>query len=247
MYHFFAPDQNAESGSICIAGPDYNHIVRVLRLKPGDRIAVSDGRDRDSLCEIAEIGPDSVRCEVLPAELADSECPVHLHLFQGLPKGDKMELILEKAVELGASSVVPVEMKRCVVKLDEKKKAARTERWQKQAESAAKQSGRRIIPKVGQVLGFKEAVKAAAAMDRILVPYECAEDISHTRKVLESLKPGQDAAIFIGPEGGFEPAEIEALKAENADVITLGPRILRTETAGMATLAMCTLLLEGRN
>ena len=244
MYHFFAPSENADNGVITITGSDVNHIINVLRLKKGERIVVADGQDRDSLCEIAEMGPGFVRCQVLPETLAETECPVRLHLFQGLPKGDKMETIIQKAVELGAASVIPVEMKRCVMKLDEKKKTSRTERWQRIAESAAKQSGRRIIPAVELPLTFKAAVEKAAVMGTILVPYENAENIAETRKLLASVPKGSDCAIFIGPEGGFDPAEIEALAAAGAHVITLGPRILRTETAGMAVLAMCTLMME---
>ncbi len=244
MFHFFAPSENAESGTVTITGQDVKHITQVLRLKPGDRIVVSDGQDRDSLCEIAEAGPAFVRCRVLPDELAETECPVRLHLFQGLPKADKMEMIIQKAVELGAASVVPVEMKRCVVRLDEKRKTAKTERWQRIAESAAKQSGRRIIPTVDMPLPFAEAVRKAAAMDTVLVPYECAEDIAATRRILAEVPKGTDCALFIGPEGGFEAEEIERLKEAGAKVITLGPRILRTETAGMAVLAMCTLMME---
>ena len=245
MYHFFAPSENGDSGVITITGADVNHITNVLRLKCGDRIAVADGRDRDCLCEIEETGPAFVRCKVLPDELAETECPVRLHLFQGLPKGDKMELIIQKAVELGAASLVPVEMKRCVVKLEEKKKVSKTERWQRIAESAAKQSGRRIIPPVEMPLSFAKAVEKASQMAAVLVPYENAEDIAATRRILAEVPKDSDCAIFIGPEGGFDPVEIEALKEIGAKIITLGPRILRTETAGMAVLAMCTLMMEG--
>ncbi len=244
MYHFFAPSENAESGHIRISGRDVRHITQVLRLRAGDRIVVSDGQDRDSLCEITETGPDFVYCQVLPATLSDTECPVRLHLFQGLPKADKMEMIIQKAVELGASSIVPVEMKRCVVRLEEKKKSAKAERWQRIAESAAKQSGRRIIPDVERPVTFAEAVDKAKAMTKILVPYEGAENISATRKYLAEVPKGSDCAIFIGPEGGFEAEEIDRLKAAGAKILTLGPRILRTETAGMAMLAMCTLMME---
>ena len=245
MYHFFAPSENAESGVITITGADVNHITNVLRLKRGDRIAVADGQDRDSLCEIEEAGPGFVRCRVLPQELAETECPVRLHLFQGLPKADKMELIIQKAVELGVSTVIPVEMKRCVVRLDEKKKAAKAGRWQRIAESAAKQSGRRIIPAVETPQSFAGALEMTRSMGTLLVPYENAEDIAATRKILAGVPKGSDCALFIGPEGGFDPEEIRMLEEAGAKLITLGPRILRTETAGMAALAMCTLMMEG--
>ena len=244
MYHFFAPGENGALGEMRLTGQDVNHISRVLRLKVGDEITVSDGQDRDNHCAITEIGPDFVRVKVLSQSSRETECPVHFTLFQGLPKGDKMELILEKAVELGAVRVVPVEMKRSVVKLEDKKKQQRRERLQKLAEAAAKQSGRRLIPEVGEIVPFRQAVAQASELDRILVPYESAENMTHTREVLSGLRAGQQVGIFIGPEGGFDPAEIEALQAAGAEILTLGPRILRTETAGLATLAMCMLWAE---
>ena len=244
MFHFFAPEENAETGSVAIRGSDVNHIRNVLRLKAGDRIVVSDGRDRDSVCEIVSLAPDEVLTRVLPEAVEESELPVHFHLFQGLPKGDKMEFILQKAVELGVSSLIPVEMKRCVVKLDEKKKLSRREKWAAQAESAAKQSGRRIIPEIEPVMSFREALGRAGEMDVLLVPYENAEGMDRTRELLSSLKAGQHVGIFIGPEGGFEPSEIEALTAAGGETLTLGRRILRTETAGMAALAMGVLMTE---
>ena len=244
MYHFFAPGENAESGEIRLTGPDVNHIRNVLRMKCGDRIVVSDGQDRDSVCEIVSLAPDEVLARVLPEAVEESELPVRFHLFQGLPKGDKMEFILQKAVVVGVSSLIPVEMKRCVVRLDDKKKLSRREKWAAQAESAAKQSGRRIIPEVEPVMSFKEALARAVEMDVLLVPYENAEGMDRTRKLFASLRPGQHVGIFIGPEGGFEPSEIEALTAAGGETLTLGRRILRTETAGMAALAMLVLQTE---
>ena len=244
MYHFFAPAENGESGTIHITGADRNHIVRVLRLTCGDRVSVSDGNDRDWLCEIASVNDEEVILTVLPDEREDTELPVSVSLFQGIPKGDKTETILQKCVELGLAEYVPVAMKRCVVKIDEKKKDARRERWQRIAESAAKQSGRRIIPAVGAVIPFSDAVAGASGFDAVLVPYECAEDMAYTRQVLSEITPGSRIAVFIGPEGGFAPEEIESLREAGAKIITLGPRILRTETAGMTLLAMGSLLWQ---
>ena len=246
MIHFFAPGERGESGTIRISGPDRDHIARVLRLKPGDTLSVSDGEDRDWLCEIAEITPKEVILKVLPGEIKDSELPVFVTLYQGLPKGDKTEQIIQKTTELGVHAVQLVEMKRCVVRIEEKKKAARLERWQKIAESAAKQSNRRCIPAVERILRFEEAVKEAAEKGTVLVPYECAEDMNYTRKVLEEIRPGSQVSVFIGPEGGFAPEEIETLEKAGAKIITLGPRILRTETAGMAFLAMASLIWQDR-
>lgn len=244
MHHFFAPGGDGGSGELWIRGQDVRHIVKVLRMGIGDQLIASDGRDRDYLCEIAETGPDFVRLRVIRDGLKSAEPTRRVTLFQGLPKADKMDYIIEKAVELGVSEVVPVEMERCVMRLEEGKKEKRRERWQLKAESASKQSGRSIVPAVGAVSSFAAALKQAGTLDHIIVPYESAENMEYTRQTLASVKEGESAGIFIGPEGGFSPAEIEQLKAAGAAVITLGPRILRTETAGPAVLAMVTLLWE---
>ncbi len=244
MYHFFAPDEDASTGKILLRDDNYNHIKNVLRMKPGEKMIVSDARDTDSLCCLKEYQDGCAVLEVLPDTVADAEMPVRIHLFQGLPKGDKLETVIQKSVELGVCSVIPVEMKRSIVKIPDNKKAARAERWQRLSEAAAKQSGRRIIPEVSGPVPFAEALKKAAAMDTVLVPYECAEDMNATRRLLSSLRPGTDAAVFIGPEGGFDPAEIEKLRQCGAHICTLGHRILRTETAGPAFLAMCIFALE---
>ena len=244
MYHFFAPEGETEAGRIRITGPDVKHITRVLRLGPGDQIMVSDGQDRNRLCVIAETGPDFVLLEILEEAMPSPEMNRRLTLFQGLPKGDKMDYIIEKSVELGIFSLVPVEMARSVMRLDPKKKESRRQRWQAKAESAAKQSRRGLIPEVGAVCSFSEALRQAAALDMILVPYEEAGDMGLTRELLEKVPEGASLGVFIGPEGGFAPEEIEALQQAGARLITLGPRILRTETAGPAFLAMCTLMWE---
>lgn len=242
MYHFFVPD--ADSPVISIRGGDVNHIRNVLRMKAGDRIVVSNGSDRDFYCVIREIRRDEVIAEVCPEEVEESELPANLILYQGLPKGTKMELIVQKAVELGAVRIVPVVMKRSVTRLDEKKQKTKIPRWNSIAESAARQSGRRIIPEVTRAMSWQEAVQEASRLDRILVPYENARGMSGTLQALRELKTGQDIGIFIGPEGGFEPSEIQDLTDVGASVISLGNRILRTETAGMTALSLCMARLE---
>jgi 16S rRNA (uracil1498-N3)-methyltransferase len=244
MYHFFAPEGDGESGELWVRGQDVKHIARVLRMKTGDRLIASDGRDRDWLCEIAETGPDFVRLCVVSDQLPSAEPDRRIVLFQGLPKADKMDYIIEKAVELGACEIIPVEMKRCVVQLEAGKKEKRRERWQLKAQSASKQSGRSIVPEVRAVSSFAEALKLAGTLDHVIVPYESAENMEYTRQTLSAVKQGESAGFFIGPEGGFAPEEIEQLKAAGAKIVTLGPRILRTETAGPAVLAMGTLLWE---
>ena len=244
MHHFFAPEGDIIDGRLQITGPDVKHITRVLRLGPGDQIMVSDNQDRNRLCEIEETGPDFVWVRILEEELPSPEMTRQLTLFQGLPKGDKMDYIIEKSVELGVCALVPVEMSRSVMKLDASKKDKRRQRWQAKAESAAKQSRRGLIPQVGEVSSFAQALKQAVALDYLLVPYESAEDMAYTRGLLQTIPPGASVGVFIGPEGGFAPEEIQALKEADAKILTLGPRILRTETAGPAFLAMCTLMWE---
>ena len=167
-------------------------------------------------------------------------------MFQGLPKGDKMEWIVQKAVELGAYSVVPFAARRSVVKLDEKKAAKKQARWQAIAKGAAEQSGRGIVPEIQSVQTLGEALKTAEELDVILIPYELEEGMKETTRVIENIEPGQSVGIFIGPEGGFEEEEVELAKAAGAYPVTLGKRILRTETAGLTALSILMYYLESR-
>ncbi|MGI6107490.1 MAG: RsmE family RNA methyltransferase [Lachnospiraceae bacterium] len=225
-----------------ITGEDVSHIRNVLRMKPGEEIEVSDGT-RCFAGQIESLSADAVRVR-LKEERQSTELPVKVTLYQGLPKSDKLETIIQKCTELGAAAVVPVEMRRSVVKIDAKKKAAKQSRWQSIAESAAKQSKRTEIPSVSEPVSFAEAVADSAGKDVQLFCYEQAMGMRHTRDMLGSLKPGQTVGLWIGPEGGFEESEARALQDAGAQVITLGRRILRTETAGPAALAMLTVLLE---
>lgn len=248
MYQFFVePHQiNENDKSVIILGSDVNHIKNVLRMRVGEEIAVSNGQDgREYRCGIAAFKDDRVLCELRFIKEEGVELPAKVYLFQGLPKADKMELIIQKAVELGVYQVIPVAAKRCVVKLDDKKAKAKLARWQGIAEAAAKQSKRAIIPQVSEPVSFGEAVKLAAAMDVKLIPYELAEGMDKTKEIIGSLKSGQSIAIFIGPEGGFEEAEIEKAHSCGIKPITLGKRILRTETAGFTVLSWIMYQLEG--
>ena len=172
------------------------------------------------------------------------ELPAKIYLFQGLPKADKLELIIQKAVELGVYQVIPVETKRSIVKLDDKKAKTKTARWQQISEAAAKQSKRGIIPEVKEPVPFAKALQMAETMDVKLIPYELAEGMEKTRTLIESVKPGQSIAIFIGPEGGFDESEIAAAMEKGIEPITLGRRILRTETAPLAILSWLGYFLE---
>ena len=204
MYHFFAEHENIHDSYIDIVGSDVNHIKNVLRFKEGDKLLISSGDNVDYECSIASMSDEYIRADILSKDEQGKELPSRIILFQGLPKADKMELIIQKAVELGAYSVVPVAMKRSVVKLDAKKAKAKVERWNGIALSAAKQSKRSIQPEVTEVMTFKQALEYAGKLDKLLLPYECAEGMEKTRKVIEEIGHGESVGIFIGPEGGFD-------------------------------------------
>ena len=204
MYHFFAEHENISDDYIDIRGGDVNHIKNVIRLKAGDEVLISSGDNYDYLCSIERISDDVVTAKIIETREKMNELPVKVYLFQGLPKADKMELIIQKMVELGVYEIVPVSMKRSVVRLDEKKARTKTTRWNAISESAAKQSKRSIIPHVSEVLSFKQALEKAKELDVLLLPYECAEGMAYTRMVVSKIKPGQSVGIFIGPEGGFD-------------------------------------------
>lgn len=244
MYRFFIEDGINSGNEIRISGSDYNHIKNVLRMKKGEEVLISDGKDREYLCAIADMTDEEVILTIEDIMGTSRELSAKIVLFQGLPKGDKMEQIIQKTVELGVAEIVPVAMKRCVVKLDAKKAGKKVERWNGIALSAAKQSKRGIIPEVKDVMSFSDAVKMAADMDAFLVPYENAEGIEGARKLVASMKGKKSIGIFIGPEGGFEDSEIELALENGAQTLTLGRRILRTETAGMTMLSILMFELE---
>lgn len=245
MYQFFVEPQQIQGREILIRGGDVNHIKNVLRMKVGEELSVKSGADdREYRCAIAAFEEDFIRCELRFIKEDGVELPSRIYLFQGLPKADKMELIVQKAVELGAFQVIPVATRRSVVRLDEKKAAAKTARWQAIAETAAKQSKRGVIPQVCPVMSWKQALEYAGDIPVKLIPYELAENMDRTRELIEGLEPGRDIAVFIGPEGGFDEEEIETARAAGAIPVTLGRRILRTETAGMTVLSWLVYRLE---
>lgn len=244
MYRFFVEPMAIKEECIEISGSDVNHIKNVLRMKPGEEILVSDGRERDYRCKIEMLQQETVIARIIDVEGENRELPAKLYLFQGLPKGDKMELVIQKAVELGAYEVIPVETKRAVVKLDAKKAKSKVARWNSIAESAAKQSKRQIIPKVHEVLSWKAALEYADTLDMAVIPYEEASDMQHTKEILGQVKAGMSVGIFIGPEGGLCETEVQAAKERGIVPITLGRRILRTETAGLMVLSVLMYQLE---
>lgn len=279
MYQFFIEENQLAGDKISILGSDVNHIKNVLRMKAGVRVRVSiSDSGRSFFGTIENLLEDEVLVHIEKEDEAGTELANRIFLFQGLPKGDKMELIIQKAVELGVYEIIPVAMKNCVVKLDEKKAAGKVKRWQAISESAAKQSKRTLIPEIQMPMTWKNALEKAKELDIVLVPYENERGMDATREVLHSIKPGQSIGIFVGPEGGFSSEEIEQaapvlpkdedfvaeademhlldvkhhvsgaerthLVASRAHRISLGRRILRTETAGLATLAMLVFCLD---
>lgn len=266
MYHFFVDKQNIDTvnNRVIIEGGDVNHIRNVLRMRPGEEISVGTGEDDNEYrCEIESLEEDKVTCILRFIKSSDVESPADIILFQGLPKADKMEMIIQKCVELGVAEIVPVSCERCIVKLDDKKADAKVKRWQGIAEAAAKQSKRAVIPGITMPLSMKDALKKASGMDIKIIPYELARGMEKTAEVfgqISELKVENNTenkaennterrpqiAVFIGPEGGFTEEEIKLAKECGVEPVSLGKRILRTETAGMAVLAWIDFCLEVR-
>lgn len=247
MYHFFVDSSAIGEGKVRITGADLNHMKNVLRMKPGEAVLISDGTGKDYNCQVETYTEGEGILEILSENEDSRELPSRIWLFQGLPKSDKMEVIIQKAVELGAAGVIPVATRNAVVKLDAKKAESKVRRWQAIAESAAKQSKRSYIPKVGAVMSLKEAFSyiEEQKFDLCMIPYELEKGMDGTKKVLSRLASGQQIAVFIGPEGGFDEEEIRLALEKNVIPVSLGKRILRTETAGPAILALLMMKFEG--
>ncbi len=246
MYRFYvSADQLAEK-EVFISGGDVNHIKNVLRLEVGDWIVACDGNGTDYVSRIQSICSDEVVASIEKVQPTGTELPVRITLFQGMPKKDKLELIIQKAVELGACEIVPVMTKRTVVKLSEEKKInKRLERWQSIAYAAAKQCDRGIIPTVHKPVSYEEALAMADQLDYNVIPYELQTGMEEARKIVDQACKQRSLGIFIGPEGGFEPEEVERAMTRNIHPMTLGKRILRTETAGMALLSILMFQMQG--
>ena len=273
MLHIFVDPAQMQGDLLRVTGKDVNHIKNVLRLRQGDEISVRTGQDeREYRYGIEEFTDSEVICRLRFVKESDVELPVKVLLFQGLPKADKMDLIVQKAVELGVTEIIPVQMRRSVVKLEGAKIAKRTQRWQTIAEAAAKQSRRAVVPIVYEPMTMERAVQFAAANSDVrLLPYELQEEDGSTRELMESIRDRSGAgdvndgsaacdsndgsgasdtrrvnavSVFIGPEGGFEPEEVELAREAGVHPISLGKRILRTETAALVVLSWLIYLLE---
>ncbi len=243
MFNFFAAESSRRDDCYYIDGADLNHIKNVLRMKEGERLLVSE-KGVSSLCELVSIDNSCAVARVVEENYQNTELPVEIHLFQGLPKSDKMELIIQKCTELGVHRIIPCEMHRCVVKIEDKKKKSKIQRWQAISESAAKQSKRSIIPEIADILPFSLLKERIKDFDLFFIPYENERGMEATKECLDKIRKGMRVAILIGPEGGFEEKEIAALVEGGAVSLSLGSRILRTETAAITAVGMCMLHIE---
>lgn len=242
MPKFFVTTNQINEGTITIQNGDVNHIKNVLRAKIDDEIDICDcNTSKNYICKIEEIKEKSISCKIVQEVSSDVESEIKVSIFQGLPKADKMELVIQKAVELGVYDITPIQMKRCVVKLNDKDKIKKIQRWQKISEVAAKQSGRDIIPDINHILNINEVCEKFKEYDLVLVAYE-NEKINSLKQELKKIQKNKDEeikiAIIIGPEGGIDKEEIEKFQENNAKIITLGNRILRTETVALNMLSI---------
>ncbi|MBO5143560.1 MAG: 16S rRNA (uracil(1498)-N(3))-methyltransferase [Clostridia bacterium] len=242
MSTFYIKNEQIAGNKIKIIGDDYNHLKNVLRYKTGEKLDVCDENAIRYNTKIIEYTGEEVICEIVAIDKNTTESPINITLYQGLPKADKLELIIQKATEIGVNEVYPVQMERSIVKLDEKNIDKKLDRWNKISAEASKQSGRQKIPQVHRVINLKNIIENISKYDIVLLPYENEKSatIKDTLKVCMERNPKiKDIAVIIGPEGGFSEDEIKKLNdIENVRTVTLGPRILRTETAGLATLSM---------
>lgn len=233
MPKFFVKEEQIKENQIHIIGMDINHMKNVLRLSIGEQVEITCPElEKNYVCEIQEYSKDIVICNILEQLEKQTEPGIYIHIFQGLPKADKMEWIIEKGTEIGVSEFTPIEMKRCVVKLDDKAKIKKQQRWQKIAEVAAKQSGRNRIPIVHSVENLKNSYEIFKKYDIVLMAYE-KEEKQTLKQVLsqQEKKENMKIAVVIGPEGGIDSEEWSVLTNNGAISISLGKRILRTETA----------------
>lgn len=248
MHWFYVENSQIFDNSITIIGSDVNHIKNVLRMEKGEKVVICNGQGKDFYCIIKSVTNEEVIVEIQEMNDSESELPSKLYLFQGIPKKDKMELVIQKAVELGVFEIIPVAMKRCVAKIDNKKKEIKKiERWQSIATAAAKQSGRGIIPNIHSVMNFEEAIQYAKTMEFGIVPYEQEKNREKSKEIIQQCYKYKTIAIFIGPEGGFDDKEIDKVIEAKMHPITLGKRILRTETAGLTMLSILMFELEDEN
>lgn len=232
MANFFVDKEAFNGDVIAIEGEEANHIIKVLRMKEGEKLTIFDGNGNCADGEIEKIEGKAVFVKVLRKYESETEPKLKITLFQAVPKNPKMDLIIQKATELGVTRIVPVNTKRIVAKIDKENKLERLKRI---AFEAAKQCGRAYVPEVCAPISFEKAVEMMKNMDAAIIPYECEKD----GKIGEVLPEGiKSLGIIIGPEGGFEESEVKAAEDNGIKRVTLGKRILRTETAGLIASAL---------
>ena len=249
MPKFFVTEEQVNDEKIKIIGQDVKHIKNVLRKKVGNELMIcKTSTKKDYLSEIISIEENCIECKIKEQIENKVESNIKVSILQGLPKADKMELIIQKSVELGVYEITPIEMKRCVVKLNEKDKIKKIDRWQKISEVAAKQCGRNIIPNINQIINLKNVCNLFDKYDIVLVAYE-NENKNTLKNKLEKIKQKYNnreikIGVIIGPEGGIDSEEIKMLQENGAITITLGKRILRTETVALNVLSIIMYELE---
>lgn len=247
MRKFFVESDQLNNNQIQILGEDVKHIKNVLRLEIGERIKICDKKTSTNyISEISEITSKYVNCDIIEIAENEAEGNVELHIFQGLPKADKMELIIQKGTELGVTEFIPVSFKRSIVKLSGKDEDKKIERWNKIAEVAAKQSGRDLVPKVRNIENIKSLCNEIGDYDLVLLAYEL-EDKNYIKDELLELKKKKEnykIAVIIGPEGGIDQSEVKIMQEYGAKVISLGKRILRTETVALQVSSIIMYELE---
>ena len=250
MSKFFVRDEQIKNDIIKIQGQDVNHIKNVLRKKVGDEIIICNSdKEYTYLCDITKIEKESIECKIVRG-LEDFKSNIKVTIMQGLPKKDKMDLVIQKSVELGCYDIQPVDMERCIVKYDEKDKKKKIERWQKVSEVAAKQCDRNFIPKVNNIMKLKNICNLLSEYDIVILAYEKEEKIK-LKEALKMIKEkyGENEikiAVLVGPEGGISLKEVEMIKEnDNVVTVTLGKRILRTETVALNILSIIMYELDG--
>lgn len=245
MQKFFVNNNQIKEDKIEIVGTDVNHIINVLRLRKEEEIQICNiENNKNYIASIQNYSKDLVICKIIDEIKSNSEPKTKLDIYQGLPKADKMELIIQKTIEIGVSKIIPVEMERCIVKLDEKDKQKKIDRWKKIAEVAAKQSKRDIIPKIEDIININKLCELVDEYDVFIVAYEEEKNMPIKKVLKEINKDECKVGVLIGPEGGIDTKEIEKLKHTKAKIVTLGNRILRTETAPISISSIILYELE---
>lgn len=242
MRRFFTEEENIKENQVTVKGDEARHIIQVLRAKKGNKIKVFTGEGREYLIEIIGVNKKEVVGNILEQAEVKTEPGVSITLVQGIPKSDKMAFILQKTTELGVKRIIPVITERTIVRLNREKARVRRNRWQRIVLEAAKQSGRAVIPKVDEIVTFLQSLNSVGKESLKLIPWE-EEETTSLKEVLEhhtshTPHPTSHITIFIGPEGGFTSEEVRRAKGIGAIPVSLGPRLLRTETASLTTVAM---------